>query len=761
MRIRLDCCLKRSSILLAVAVVMGGCAHPAFRDGLDFMAAGKKEEGVASLQKAARDRPRDAEIKAAMIRHKGETVDTYLDEAQRQRGNGNLEAAEAAYLRALAIDGRNTRALQGLEQLAVDRRNAAQLAQAEQLFKKGDLLGAERVVRTVRVQDQLNPVARALQQRIDLQREKEINPASSPAAKAAMVKPVTLEFRDATLKSVFEVLSRSSGLNFVFDKDVKGDTKVTFFVRNSPLEDILRLILTTNQLEKRQLNDNSFLIYPNTPAKAKEYQELVTRSFYLANADVKQAQSLVKTVAKSKDVFADEKLNLLIVKDTPDAMRLIERLIESLDLAEPEVMLEVEVLEVTRSRLNEIGVDWPDSIGYGALQETIKTTTTTAAGITQNVTPGGTLAAGYISLKNRADLTSFVANPGLTLNLKGQNADTNVLANPRIRVKNREKAKIHIGEKLPVFTTTSTANVGVSASVNYLDVGLKLDVESNVTLDDEVSMKVGLEVSSIVKEVIGPSNSLAYQVGTRSASTVLRLKNGETQVLAGLINDEERKTTSHIPGLGEIPVIGRAFGSQRDTSVKTEIILLITPRVLRNIHRPDFGQPALPSGTESAVGSAAMSIKNQGPKSLGVAARGGVAVAASGAVRAVQAPSAEFVDAPERGAALPVSPPDGLQIAGPAEASGGSEVEISISAPGQVASLQVEISYDPALMEAKQPSASTPGRVSLRVDQGQGGLRLRVLPGAKGETRIDVLSAVLDSGEALPGASTSHAMKLN
>ncbi|MDP2883155.1 MAG: secretin and TonB N-terminal domain-containing protein [Azonexus sp.] len=605
-------------ILLFMAFALGGCSHPAYRDGLNFMASGKKEEGVAALEKAARDRPRDAEIKAAMIRHKGESVDAYLDDADRQRSAGNLDAAEAAYRRALGIDGRNTRATQGLEQLAVDRKNAAKLAQAEQLLMKGDLLGAERVVRTVRVQDTLNPLARRLQQQIDMLREKEMNPSANPAVKAALAKPVVLEFRDATLKSVFEVLSRSSGLNFVFDKDVKGDTKVTFFVRNSPLEDILRLILTTNQLEKRQLNDNSFLIYPNTPAKAKEYQELVVRSFYLANADVKQAQILIKTVAKSKDVFADEKLNLLIVKDTPDAMRLVERLIESLDLAEPEVMLEVEVLEVTRSRLNEAGLDWPDSVGYGLLKQAVTTTTLATVGAQSVTTPGGALAAGYIGL-NGGSLTSFVANPGLTLNLKGQNSDTNVLANPRIRVKNREKAKIHIGDKLPIFTTTSTANVGVSASVTYLDVGLKLDVESNVTLDDEVSMKVGLEVSSIVKEVAGPSNSLAYQVGTRSASTTLRLKNGETQVLAGLINDEERKSTRHIPGLGEIPIIGRAFGSQRDTSVKTEIILLITPRVLRNIHRPDFGQPALPSGTEAAVGAAPMIIKSQGPKSLGVA----------------------------------------------------------------------------------------------------------------------------------------------
>lgn len=757
MQIRLDNCLKQGRIFLLMAVLLGGCANVDYRDGLDFMAAGKREQGVASLEKAARDQPRDAEIKAAMIRHKGDLVNAYLDEAERQRALGQPEAAEAAYRRALAIDGRNTRAIQGMEQLVIDRKNAEQLAQAEQLLKKGDLLGAERVVRTVRVQDSQNSWARRLQQQIDVLREKEMNPSSNPAVKAALAKPVVLEFRDASLKSVFEVLSRSSGLNFVFDKDVRGDTKVTFFVRNSPLEDILRLILTTNQLEKRQLNDNSFLIYPNTPAKSKEYQELVVRSFYLANADVKQAQTLIKTVAKSRDVFADEKLNLLIVKDTPDAMRLIERLIESIDLAEPEVMLEVEVLEVTRSRLNELGVDWPDSIGYGALQQSLSTTTATAAGIVQSITPGGTLAPGYISLKGGGNLTSFVANPGLTLNLKGQNGDTNLLANPRIRVKNREKAKIHIGDKLPVFTTTSTANVGVSASVTYLDVGLKLDVESNVTLDDEVSMKVGLEVSSIVKEIPGPSNSLAYQIGTRSASTVLRLKNGETQVLAGLISDEERKTTNHIPGLGEIPVVGRAFGSHRDSSVKTEIILLITPRVLRNILRPDFGQPALPSGTESSIGAAPMVIKTQGPKSLGVAPRGGVAnnVAFGATVQPMPVP-------PDLSALRNVAPEtEPFQFIGPTDAIGGSELELGLVAPGQSGTLMVEIAYDPSMLEAKQPVASSPGRLMMRVDQGRGNLRFQVLSGARGDTRIDIIGASLEGGEPYPGAIGSHTVKLN
>ncbi len=741
--------VEGGSLLLLAVALLGGCSHPAFREGMNAIAEGRREQGIASLEEAVRDRPRDAEMKATLVRQKGDTVEDYLRSAERQRQGGQLDAAEAYYVAVLRVDPVNARANQGLQQIAADRRNRGLLQQAAQVLQKGDLLAAERLVRTVRNQDPVNGDARELQRRIDEQRAKEQMPAANPAVKAALAKPVALEFRDATLKSVFEVLSRSSGLNFVFDKDVKGDGKVTLFVRNSPLEDIIKLILSTNQLEKRQLNDNSFLIYPNTPAKAKEYQELVVRSFYLANTDVKQAQNLVKTVAKSKDVFADEKLNLLIVKDTPDAIRLVERLIDSLDLAEPEVMLEVEVLEVTRSRLMELGVDWPDSVGYGLLQNQA-TTTTIVNGVTQSVTtPGGSLAAGYMSLKNRSGLTSFVANPGLTLNIKGQNGDTNVLANPRIRVKNKEKAKIHIGEKLPVFTTTSTANVGVSASVNYLDVGLKLDVEPNVSLDDEVSIKVGLEVSSIVKEVTGPSSSLAYQVGTRSASTVLRLKNGETQVLAGLISDEERKSTSHIPGFGEVPIIGRLFGSQRDTSSKTEIMLLITPRIMRNVTRPEFGSPAIGSGTEAAVGAPSLAVRTQGPKSLALSSKGTGAAAREAVVaEAVARPPEEAPGAPE-----------GMQIQGPGEAVGGSDIALNLLIPGLVGGASVDISFDPALIEAVAPAASGSGRLTVHVDPGGGTLRLRALAGARGETRVAVVGAIADNGEAIPGVAASHAIK--
>jgi len=156
------------------------------------------------------------------------------------------------------------------------------------------------------------------------------------------------EFRDALLKNVFEVLSRVSGINFVFDRDVRADLRTTIMVRDTPLEEALQFLLVTNQLDKKILNQNTILIYPNQPNKLRDYQELVTRSFYLGNADVKQTLNLVKTVLKTRDVFIDERLNLLVMRDTPDAIRLAEKLIAAQDLAEPEVILEMKVLEITR-----------------------------------------------------------------------------------------------------------------------------------------------------------------------------------------------------------------------------------------------------------------------------------------------------------------------------------------------------------------------------------------------------------------------------
>ncbi|MDO9197002.1 secretin N-terminal domain-containing protein [Rhodoferax sp.] len=616
---KLDKTIVRLTALAAMLILSGCATNPALKESRQLLAEGRTDDSVLRLEMAIREFPDDHELRAQYFRQRDLAVGQLLAAAEAELAARHFDAAEAIYRRVQKLDANNPRVRDGLTAMVTLRRHETLVREAEALHGKGDDVATERILRAVLAENPAHGDARRLMQKLREQVARSEAPAQ--ALKSTFNKPITLEFRDTPLKTVFEVIARSSGLNFVFDKDVKADTKVTIFVRNTGIEEVVRLILATNQLERKVLNENSVLIYPNTPAKAKDYQELVTRSFYLANADVKQAQALIRSLVKTKDIFADEKLNLLVIKDTPAAVRLAERLLESLDMAEPEVMLDVEVLEMTRSKLQELGLRFPDQIGYGLLQPTTSSTIINN-GVTQtNTTLGGTLAPGFVDLRNTGGMTSFVSNPALMLNLKSQAGDGNLLANPRIRVKNREKAKIHIGDKVPVFTTTSTANVGVAASVSYLDVGLKLDVEPNVYLDDDVSIKIGLEVSSIVKEVPGPANSLAYQIGTRSASTVLRLKNGETQVLAGLISDEERSSANRLPGLGEIPLIGRLFSSQMDNSSKTEIVLLITPRIVRNLTRPQDISATTPAGSESAVGAPALQVKKAELRGLSLSSR--------------------------------------------------------------------------------------------------------------------------------------------
>ena len=163
-------------------------------------------------------------------------------------------------------------------------------------------------------------------------------------------KPVTLEFRDSPLRNVFDMISRQSSINFVFDKDVRLDTKATLFARNTTIADAISMLLTTGQLARKVMSPTTLLIYPDKPQKQKQYQELMVKSFYLGNADAKSVMAMLRVLIKSKDMYVDERLNQLVMRDTPDAIRLAEKIIAVQDLAEPEVMLHVEVLEVKRAR---------------------------------------------------------------------------------------------------------------------------------------------------------------------------------------------------------------------------------------------------------------------------------------------------------------------------------------------------------------------------------------------------------------------------
>ncbi|NRF69147.1 secretin and TonB N-terminal domain-containing protein [Aquincola sp. S2] len=538
---------------------------------------------MGRFEQAVQLEPGSAEYRIAYTRTRDRFAAERMARAAQAREAGDLAAAEAIYRQMLAEPGNAERAQAGLRQLDSQRRLEQLLKDAEASAERKEWELVRRHARSALLENPRHPRALALLAEADKAGDR--SGEATTALAAAYRKPISIEFRDTPLKTVFEVISRSSGLNFVFDKDVRGDQRTSIFLKNTSTEAVLRNLLLTNQLEQRVLDDNSVLIYPNTAAKLKEYQTLVVRSFYLANADAKTVAATLKSLLKLRDPVVDEKLNLVIVRDSPEAIRTAERVVALHDVPEPEVMLEVEVLEVKRTRLLDLGVRWPDQLSLAPLV-------------------GESAALTVADLRNLNSSRIGASVGAVSIVAKNVDTDANLLANPRIRARNREKAKIHIGERVPNITTTSTSTGFVAESVTYVDVGLKLDVEPTIYLDSEVAIKVSLEVSNIINQIQTKSGTLAYQLGTRTASTVLRLKDGENQVLAGLISDEDRRTANKVPGLGSVPVLGRLFGNEADDGSKTEIVLSITPRIIRNVLRPSAAAQQFDSGTEASVGSA-------------------------------------------------------------------------------------------------------------------------------------------------------------
>lgn len=672
---------KRFLLPVVLGLMLSGCAGMmAFRESNSLFSEGKVDEGLAKLEEAVLADPKNPEYRIALSNRKASLVNRYVTAAENARRDGRLTEAEKGYQQALKYDPNYAMAQQGMQAVVTERRHRQVVAEAEALFKQGTSPTARDALEKLRPVLSENPTQKEalnLKARIDESLAKEQKPESKLAE--IFRKPITLEFRDAPLKSVFDVIAKISGLNFFFDKDMRPDLKTSVLAKNTTVEDAVRLLLVTNQLEQKVLNDNTILVYPNTPPKLQEYQSLSVRAFHLTNSDVKAVSNSIKTIVKTKDMVIDERLGLIILRDTPEAIRLAERIVALQDLNDPEVMLELEVLEIKRSRILDAGIQWPTQLSLSPL-------TASGAALTLD------------ALRNLTGARTQATIGSVIINARKDNQDANILANPRIRVRNKDKAKILIGDRVPVITTTSTSTGFVSESINYVDVGLKLEVEPNIYLDEEVAIKINLEVSSLVREVISKSGSLSYQIGTRGASTVLRLKNGETQVLAGLISDEERSSGTKLPGLGELPLVGRLFGSQKDDSQQSEIVLAVTPRVVRSIRRPDLTMAEFESGTANSIGTPALRLgaaETVKPKELESAAAagtqpanspGGTTIPSTAVPVGKTGPSDPAIPSPGvlPGAAIPIAPAPVVPVVGAPPAATGAPVAVSWQMPAQV-----------------------------------------------------------------------------
>ena len=565
----------------ACVVVLAACAQsPVLQEARSAFEQGKLEESLAQLRVALVKDPSNTELQMTYMTLRERAVNDLM--AQEQRLPAGASSGERAQLlrRVLAIDPNNARAVLALDRIDRDARYAKMQLDAQFAFDAKDNAGAMAKARAILAEDPNNPAARALIRSI---LDKSTPPASQLAPTEALQRKISIQFKDALLKQVFDVLSATSGINFVLDKDIKADQKTSVFLKDVTVKSAIEVVLTTNQLEQRVINASAILIYPNLPAKQKDYQALSVHTFYLTNVSAEQMATTLKSILKVQNLVVDKGQNMIMMRDTPDVIEMAEKVVALQDLPTPETMLEVSVLEVNKDRLDEIGVTYPPKLSLTPLSSV----------------SGGTLTLQDLLHPTQSTLGATISP--LSINLTGTDTDVKLLANPKIRVKNLEAAKILIGNKVPNITSTATSTGFVSQSVQYLDVGLKLEVTPTITIDNEVSIKVALEVSNIANQITTSSGTVAYQIGTRSASTVLRLKDGETQILAGLINDEDTRTVTKIPGLGDIPVLGRVFSDHANTKKRTEIVLSITPHLIRNPLRPEARLVDFASGTESSL----------------------------------------------------------------------------------------------------------------------------------------------------------------
>jgi general secretion pathway protein D len=559
--------LRSTLFLVCVAVGLAACSlFP------PKLTATTPEGKVHELAKLVAEKPGDVELRNRWYREREQAINALSFEAEAANAKGNVAEAKQIYTRILTLDADHPKALDyeraGEREIILRK----QLEEAKQKIDQPK--EALKLVRDILLEQPTNEQALALERQLIALETR--SRAALPQLQTGLSKPVTLELRDANIKVVFEALSRATGVNFILDKDIKPEMKASVFLKKMPIEDAIDMVLTSNGLQKKVLSPNSLLVYPATQQKNKDYQDLLIRNFYFANTSAKQCADMLRTILKIRDVYVDERLNMLVLRDRPEVLALAEKMIKAQDIADPEVMLEIEVMEITRGKLQDLGIIYPSSLTVLNSPLTLE------------------------ALKNLKS-SNIGVSPNPSIQFKTTDTDLNLLSNPRIRVKNNEKAKVLVGNKVPVITTNTTANVGTSESVSYVDVGLKLEVEPRIMLDDFVSIKVNLEVSSLGEAVTLSNNSRVFNIGTRNASTILRLKHGETQILAGLIQDSERKNADKVPFLGEIPILGRLFSRHNDEKQKTEIVLAITPKVISNVTLPEATFSEYWSGTDTVI----------------------------------------------------------------------------------------------------------------------------------------------------------------
>ncbi len=612
------------------------------------------------------------------------TAKRTADEGEDAFKHKNWDAAVYHYLQALAEDPEN---VEYKMQLAFARQKAAQkhFDNGVMLQKLGRLVAARK---ELQMAVQLDPANQYAEQVLnDVMRDMELLSTPEGArrleemkreARQAKVKPpvldplskepITLNFpRPKSVKEIYDAIGKAYGFNTLFDPKLKDD-KLAIELRELTAEQALEMVMQAAGHFYKVLDENSIIIAEDTPQNRRDYEDLVIKTFFLSNADVKEVDKLLRSLIEARRLSTNEQLNAITLRDTADKVAIAEKLIRINDKAKAEVLVDVEILIVTTSKNSDIGTalsTYSFNLGFDPA----------------DINTNPSAPEGSVGLDDYQNITRgmwYINVPSILINLAKSSGEAQVLAQPQLRITEGEKASLMIGDQVPIpvtsFNTSNTIGGSVVpiTSFQYRDVGIQIEVEPRVHHNREITLNLKVEISN-VGETVAVGDTEAITIGTRTITSVIRLKSGESSLLAGLIRRDKSSGVTKTPLLGDIPFLGRLFRSESSTDKNTDLVLTLTPQIIRF---PDIEEEDLAPvwvGTESRISFSGTRPRVQsgraprGPFDERSGAEGNVRPDESGATR--RAPSTRRPTAPRRVSPQEQTPNQGTELVPPQKKS--------------------------------------------------------------------------------------------
>jgi general secretion pathway protein D len=697
--------------VLAAALTAGCASKWAYRHGKQEAGKGDWDMAVAHFMTAVQKDPQNVGYKVALERARVEASIAHYEAARKHLEADELEAAIEELEIATKYDQGNGKAAESL------RVTKARLKKREDEKKR----------------------AAELEQTKAHAKSRVVVPVLSPRSPV----PLTLKFPDASLEKVFETLSKLSGVNILFDESFK-DKKVNISLSDVTFEEALDQLTFTQKLFYKVLDQKTLLIIPDTAQKRRTYDDVLVRTFYLENADPNETLTLVKSLTGVTKAAVNVSLAAITILGTFDELAMAERVIVANDKPKGEVVVEVKILEVNRDLIKQYGLELSQ---YQAKVQFSPTGNDVSGGFTN-------VRAQLLSSLNLSDF--IVSLPSqIVVNFLQTDANVRLLAAPRLRAAEGKKTSLVLGSQVPVPTTTfqqTTVGGGTfspTTSFQYRDVGVKMDLTPKITATGEITLEMAVEFSDLGPTVEFAAGQKQPTFLTRSVTGILRLEDGETTLLGGLINRRETKSTKGIVGISDIPLLGDLLSSKNNETQESEILISITPRLVRGpeLSEEDFAALYVGSKENIRVPSARPPLFGPPePEEEEPAPGAAASPAPPGAPKALPSPVAPPSPAPSPS---PEAPPAGAgRTSGPAGAGPGAarasvspprprmavgevrSLDVVVTGPVKATSLEVSLVYDPKVLEA---TAINPGSL-LTLDGVTVDAERRLEPGRVGAT---------------------------